>query len=280
VKYQFISFDQLQTKLEKIERVEQRIERLSFEIFQCKEGMIHLRSRLKKLSIFQIELSTCDFETDKEISTNWGSNNSIKEDCTKYLITILTEKLSGPYNEFLEQAQQLLDYYKTIANIRLNNNDKGSRLSKTTSLNKKITWKAGKDVLLKVFEALRKNEIFPDYKKSEILVHFCDEKHKCFYNTNGELAPLSWKDSDSTFAIFVDELAKRGAINDNNKFKIFSEHFVNQQGDLFKDLAQKRNFTDNTTNTGGFIRNILKEISFPVLLLIIYPFILLYATLS
>ncbi|TSA27416.1 MAG: hypothetical protein D4R68_05630 [Ignavibacteriales bacterium] len=279
MKYQFISFDQLQTKLEKTERVEQRIERLSFEIFQCNKWIIYLRSRLKRLSILQIELSTCDFDIDKEISTNWENDNSTKEDCTKYLVTILTEKLSGTYNEFLEQAQQLLDYYQTIVNIRLKNNDEGFRLSKTTSMNKKIIWKAGKDVLLKVFEALRKNEIFPDYKNSEILVHFCDEKHKCFCKTNGELTTLSWKDSDSTFAIFVDELAKRGAVNDNNKFKIFSEHFVNQQGDPFKDLAQKRNFTDNTTNTGGFIRNILKEISFSVLLLIIYPFISLYATL-
>ena len=234
---------------------------------------------MKKLSILQIELSTCDSDIDKNISANWENDNSIKEDCTKFLITVLTEKLIDPYNEFLEQAQQLLDYYQTIANIQLKNNGEGLRLNKTISMNKKIIWKAGKDVLLKVFEALRKNEIFPDYKNNEILVHFSDEKHKCFCKANGKLTPLAWNDSDSTFAIFVDELAKRGAINDKNKFKIFSEHFVNQQGNHFKDLAQKRNFTDNTTNTGGFVRNILKEISFSIVLLIFYPLISLYATL-
>ncbi len=279
MKYQFISFDQLQSKLEKIELIEDRIEKLSFEIFQCNNWIIHLRNELKKLSILQIELNTCDSDIDKNISANWENDNSTKEDCTKFLITVLTEKLTDPYNEFLEQAQQLLDYYQTIANIRLTKKGESFRPNGSICKNKKIIWKASKDVLLKVFDTLRKNEIFPDYKSNEILVHFCNEKHKCFCNANSELTSLSWKDSDSTFAIFVDELAKRGAINDNNKFKIFSEHFVNQQGDPFKDLAQKRNFTDNTTNTGGFIRNILKEISFSVLLLIFNPFISLYATL-
>lgn len=279
MKYQFISFDQLQTKLEKIELIDDRIENLSFEIFRCNNWIIHLRSRLKKLSIIQIEFSTCDSDIDKEISANWENDNSIKEDCSKYLSVTLTDSITKPLNEFLEQAEQLLHYYSTIANIRNRKIDKRNGSEKSFPTNNKILWKSSKETLLKVFGILHANEFFPGYKKNEILVHFCSEKHKCFCNTNGEITPLSWKDSDCTFAIFVDELAKRGVINDNNKFKVFNEHFVNQQGNPFKNLAQKRNFTDNTTNTGELIRKILKEISFSFLLLIVNPFIALYATL-
>ncbi|MBS3945359.1 MAG: hypothetical protein KGZ42_07670 [Melioribacter sp.] len=278
MKYQFISFDELQNRLEKIEDIEERIEKLSFEIFQCSNWIPHLKNGLKNLAIQQIEFRNCTPDLNQEVSEAFQNNNTIKENCSKYLVTLITDTLTEPLNEFLEQAKQLLQYYSTLADIKDRKIDKRNGAGKT-STNNKIIWKAGKESLIKIFDVLRQNEFLPEYKKNKILVHFCSEKHKCFCNANGEITPLSWKDSDCTFAIFVDELAKRGAINDNNKFKIFSEHFVNQQGDPFKDLAQKRNFTDNTTNTGGFIRNILKEISFSVLLLIFHPFISLYITL-
>jgi hypothetical protein len=91
--------------------------------------------------------------------------------------------------------------------------------------------------------------------------------------------PFHWLDSDGRFAIFVDELAKRGSIDDNNKFKIFTKHFLNNRNERFKDLAQKRSFTENTTRTGGFIRNILDKIILTILLLNFSPlggFIQLY----
>ena len=278
MKYQFTSFEELQKRLERIEDLEERIEKLSFEILQCSNWIIHLKNGLKNLSIQQIELNTCDSEIDKEISETLSSNNIIKENCSKYLFTILTESITDPLNEFLDQAKQLLQYYSTLANIKDRNNEKRNGTGKT-SINNKIIWNSGKDTLLKVINILQTNEFLPEYKRNEILIHFCNEKHKCFCNYKGVITPLSWKDSDCTFAIFVDELAKRGAINDNNKFKVFKEHFVNQQGNPFKNLAQKRNFTDNTTNTGELIREILKEISFSFLLLIVNPFIALYAPL-
>ena len=279
MKYQFISFDELQNKLERIEDIEERIEKLSFEIFQCNSWITRLRNGLKNLSIQQIELCAFSTDIDQEVSEILQNNKTINKNCSDYLSTALAECMTEPFNEFLEQAEQLLHYYLTIADIRNRKNDKRNCSEKSFPTNNKILWKSSKETLLKVFGILHSNEFFPGYKKNEILIHFCNEKHKCFCVTNGELTPLAWKDSDCTFAIFVDELAKRGAINDNNKFKIFKEHFVNQQGKPFKNLAQKRNFTDNTTNTGKLIRNILKEITFSFLLLFINPFIALYTPL-
>ena len=105
-------------KLERIEDIEERIEKLSFEIFQCSNWIIHLKNGLKNLSIQQIELSTCDPEIDKEISEALSRNNNIKENCSEYLSTALAGCMAEPLNEFLEQAKQLLHYYLTIADIR------------------------------------------------------------------------------------------------------------------------------------------------------------------
>lgn len=278
MKYQFASFDELQKRLERIEDIEERIEKLSFEIFQCSNWIIHLKNGLKNLAIQQIELRNCSPDLNQEVSEAFQTNNTVKENCSKYLAALITDTLTAPLNEFLEQAKELLQYYSTLAKIKDRKIDKRNVVGKT-STNNKIIWKAGKESLIEIFDVLRENEFMPKYKRNELLIHFCSEKHKCFCSAQGETTPLSWKDSDCTFAIFVDELAKRGAINDNNKFKIFNEHFVNQQGNPFKNLAQKRSFTDNTTNTGELIRKILKEISFSFLLLIVNAFIALYTPL-
>lgn len=278
MKYQFVSFDELQKRLERIEDIEERIEKLSFEIFQCSNWIIHLKNGLKNLAIQQIEFRNCTPDLNQEVSEAFQNNITIQENCAKYLAAIITGTLTEPLNEFLEQAKQLLQYYSTLAKIKDRKIDKRNGAGKP-STNNKIIWKAGKESLIEIFDVLRENEFMPKYKRNELLIHFCNEKHKSFCNAQGEITPLSWKDSDCTFAIFVDELAKRGAINDNNKFKIFNEHFVNQQGNTFKNLAQKRSFTDNTTNTGELIRKILKEIPFSFLLLIVNSFIALYAPL-
>ncbi len=278
MKYQFISFDELQKRLERIEDLEERIEKLSFEIFQCKNWICHLKKKLKNLVIQNIQLNALDPDIEKEVLEIIDNDLTIKENCSKYLLPLLISTVIEPFKEFLGQAKQLLQYYLTVANIRNRKIDKKNVPGKIPT-NNKIVWKADKETLLKICDALCKNEFLAKYKTNEILVHFCNDKHKCFCTVRGDISPLSWKDNDCTFAIFVDELAKRGAINDNNKFEIFKKHFVNQEGNLFKNLAQKRNYTDNTTNTGELIRNILKEISFLFTFLILNPFITLYAVL-
>ena len=278
MKYQFISFDELQKRLERIEDLEERIEKLSFEIFLCKNWICHLKKKLKNLVIQNIQLNALDPDIEKEVLEIIDNDLTIKENCSKYLLPLLIKKANEPFKEFLSQAKQLLQYYLTLENIKDRKIDKKNGTGKI-STNNKIVWKADKVTLLKICDALCKNEFLPKYKTNEILVHFCDEKHICYINAKGNITPLTWIDSDGTFAIFVNELAKRGAIIDHNKFKMFKQHFINQNGEPFKNLSQNRNYTDTTTNTGELIRNILKEISFSFMFLILNPFIALYALL-
>ena len=190
MKYQFISFDELQERLERIEGIEERIEKLSFEIFQCSNWIIHLKNGLKNLTIQQIEFRNCTPDLNQEVSEAFQNNITIKENCAKYLVVLITDTFTEPLNEFLEQAKQLLQYYSTLADIKDRKIDKRNGAGKT-STNNKIIWKASKESLIEIFDVLRENEFMPKYKKNELLIHFCSEKHKCFCNIQGEITPLS-----------------------------------------------------------------------------------------
>lgn len=190
MKYQFISFDELQERLERIEGIEERIEKLSFEIFQCSNWIIHLKNGLKNLTIQQIEFRNCTPDLNQEVSEAFQNNITIKENCAKYLVVLITDTFTEPLNEFLEQAKQLLQYYSTLADIKDRKIDKRNGAGKT-STNNKIIWKTSKESLIEIFDVLRENEFMPKYKKNELLIHFCSEKHKCFCNIQGEITPLS-----------------------------------------------------------------------------------------
>jgi hypothetical protein len=71
---------------------------------------------------------------------------------------------------------------------------------------------------------------------------------------------INWLKSDSSFSIFVDELAQRKAIDEENKYKVFEKHFCNRNGKPFKYLAQKKNNTINYTETVKWIRKILDSV--------------------
>jgi hypothetical protein len=60
----------------------------------------------------------------------------------------------------------------------------------------------------------------------------------------------------------IHELAKHGAIDGENKYKVITKHFLNKKGTEFKNLAQKKNYTNNYTNSGNLIREIMNKIEF------------------
>lgn len=103
----------------------------------------------------------------------------------------------------------------------------------------------GKEILLRLFICLLRDGYIAQYSKEEILVHFADEKHRTFSQVTNATIKIRWRKSDDSFAIFISELAKKKMIDNKNIDKIFEKHFVNQDGNNFKDLAQKRYNTKN-----------------------------------
>ena len=123
-----------------------------------------------------------------------------------------------------------------------------------------IAWKNSLDKLLEVFDVFHENEIMPRYSTEEIMIHFVDEKRIPYCTSNKPVGYFLWFGSDSLFAVFVDELAKLGLIDDESKFTIFSKHFLNKKGKEFNNLSQKKNYTKNYTQSGNLIRHLLSGI--------------------
>lgn len=126
----------------------------------------------------------------------------------------------------------------------------------------------GKEILLRLFICLHRDEYIAEYSKEEILVHFADEKHRPFSQITNTIIKTRWRKSDDSFAIFISELAKRGMIDNKNIDKIFAKHFVNQDGNTFKDLAQKRYNTKNFTKTERIIYKLLDTVTICMILAI------------
>lgn len=262
MRFEKFSFAALEKKLEEIGPIENVIEFISYEMMRCKKTIQDIRSDVKNIYPTDIILTTKTYDGDNSFIEIINCDKEIKNAVTKEIAQLCGVKLCEYNEEFLEKAQFLMDHFQTTLDVKIKCQGY-SRDGIDDNLgsigNKKIIWRSGKEKLLKLFTNLQINEIIPDYTKEEILSHFVNDKHIHFCKKKRTLTKFSWKDSDSSFAIFVDELAKKGAIDDDGKFKSFSEHFINKKGTCFKNLPQKRNFTENTTKTGGFIKKIIED---------------------
>lgn len=106
-----------------------------------------------------------------------------------------------------------------------------------------------KDKLKNMFSALKENNILSEYTAEEILYHFSNEKQVPLTKGTNYPGKFLWRKSDNSFSFFVDEIAKRNCIDEENKYLIFKKHFINKDGNPFKDLAQKKYNTKNFTRT-------------------------------
>lgn len=259
------SFADLEKQLEEIEFDVEKIEFISNEIVRCRNAIQDVKYEVKNIEPTEIKISAKTTNQGTSIVELVNSNKIIKRAITVEVIQLCGVKLCEEYFDFLERAEVLLTHHKTkletrakwIECSRCENND-----ANVNDLTERIIWRSGKENLLKLFDCLYRNEIIPKYSKEEILIHFTDEKQMPLCKGFNHLRKFSWYDSDCSFAIFIDELAKRGAIDDENKFKVISKHFVNKKGTIFRDLPQKKNYTENFTQTGKLMRQIIGESGF------------------
>lgn len=270
-------FAEFKKQAKEIELDVDKIEFISNEILRCKEALIDIRSEMKNIAPTEIKISLKATNSGNPIIELMNCNEELKQAVKLDAIHLCGEKICGEYNEFLERAELLYEHYKEIFETRVT----WGEFSKTGNLHanesgqvERIVWHLRKEKLLEMFSYLHKNEILPKYSKEEILVHFSDEKQTPFYKGFNHFKKLHWYDSDNSFSIFVDELAKRGAIKDVNKYKVFEKHFLNKNGKPFKDLAQKKNYSKSFTQTANLIEEILNSINIStIIFLYTLPFL-------
>ncbi|MBX3008038.1 MAG: hypothetical protein KF816_08435 [Melioribacteraceae bacterium] len=259
------SFIELEKRLEEMELDIDKIEFISKEIVRCRNAIQDVKCEAKKIEPTEIKLSAKTVNQETSLVELVNSDKKIKRTITRKIVKICVKNLCEEYSDYLERSDNLLLHYKTKLETRAVWNDYSKCVNNVINeidTSGRIIWRSGEKKLLKLFDCLHQNEIIPKYSKEEILIHFSDEKQIPLCKGLNHSRKFSWYDSDCSFAIFIDELAKRGAIDDENKFKIISKHFVNKKGTLFRDLPQKKNYTENFTQTGNLMRQIIDEIGF------------------
>jgi hypothetical protein len=263
------SLTKLEQQIDEIEQDIEKIEFISSEILRCEKAIHNMESKVDNFITTEIKLSALSLNPENSFIELINDDNKIKSLAVKKLIKLCATKLCKKYNSYLKRAEFHLQHYKTklesraawngYSNIECNPMNQNSTLDR-------IVWRSGKENLFELFDSFYKNQIIPGYSKEEILSHFVDEKRIPYKKSNIQPDKFNWLDSYSAFAVFVDELAKRGAIDDENKYKVISKHFINKKGTEFKNLAQKKNYTNNFTQTGNLIRQIINKIIFSVII--------------
>ncbi|MCX6170000.1 MAG: hypothetical protein NTX65_11700 [Ignavibacteriales bacterium] len=274
------SFTALEKQLEGIELDVEKIEFISNEIVRCRNAIQDVKCEVKNIEPADIKISAKTTKQETTLVELINSDKKIKQAVTMDAVQLCGDKLCEEYFDYLERTEALLAHHRTKLEAKakwMECSRSENNVTNKVDISERIVWRSGKENLLKLFDCLYRNEIIPKYSKEEILIHFTDEKQEPLCRGFHHSKKFSWNDSDCSFAIFVDELAKRGAIDDENKFKVIAKHFVNKKGTVFRDLPQKKNYTENFTQTGNLIRRILGEINFSV---VIYFYALLSSFMS
>lgn len=263
------SFTELEKRLEEIELDIDKIEFISKEIVRCRNAIQDVKCEAKNIEPTEIKLSAKTTNQDTSIVELLNLDKKVKQAATIEVICICAQKLCEEYLDFIERAEPLLIHYKTKIEARATWNEysrNGNNIANDDNSIERIIWLLGKEKLLKLFICLLRDEYITEYSKEEILVHFADEKQRPFSQVTNTTIKIRWRKSDDSFAIFISELAKRHMIDNKNIDKIFVKHFVNQDGNNFKDLAQKRYNTKNFTKTENIICKLLDTISISMIL--------------
>lgn len=254
------SFSELKINLEEIERIETRIEFISQRIVEANQFILEIRQALADAKIEGILISTDQPKYQQLFNELLANDIELRNAIAKGNICLVSKKLCESTVIFIEQAKILMKHYARSLKIQVQ--AKAIRESIATAERlfpaiQSIIWKESESNLLKLFRVLHSNEVMPSYTRVEILTHFTNAKLKPFINEQKTITRFIWQDSDSNFAVFVNELANLGVINDENKYKNVSAHFLNRNGELMKNLAQKKNYKDLSLDAGSLIREIL-----------------------
>jgi hypothetical protein len=257
------SFTELEKRLEEIELDIDKIEFISKEIVRCRNAIQDVKCEAKNIEPTEIKLSAKTVNQETSLVELVNSDKKIKRTITKKIVKICAKNLCQEYYDFLERSENHLVFYKTKLEARATwnecyNNEKEIFNIKDSPT--RIVWKVGEVKLLALFDCLKNKECVPKLIKEEILTHFTDEKQNPFSQVRINFRKIIWLKSDNSFSIFVDELAHKKAIDEENKYKMFEKHFCNRNGKPFKYLAQKKNNTINYTETVKWIRKILDSV--------------------
>ena len=262
--YEEFSIIELEKQLEGIEPTEGKIEYISDEMLRCEKVIQDLQFEKNETIPFEIKFTIKQNGPDPTVIELINRDKEIKKVVTKNILQTCKEELCKRNKHFLERAVLLREHFQIKFDLQVKSNSMHPVYVETIKQDnsvERIIWMPGKETLIKMFAKLEENKFLSRFSSEEILSHFADEKQIPFNKGIKYTGKFRWRESDSSFAVFVNELAKRNAIDDNEKFKVFVKHFLNKKGKPFRNLAQKKYYTENYSKTGNMIREILDSIN-------------------
>jgi hypothetical protein len=267
------SIIELEEKLKEVEPVEEKIKLIASEIRRCKRTIQDIEEEATNIDPTDVKLITKVNCNDITVLSILNDNKEIKNAATKELLSFCSKKCCERLRSYLEKAQIDYDYYTTELDLKVKSNGcslngdlHATQLQGNHEIDR-IIWMCGKEKLLNMFTELDLRTFLHEETQEEILSHFANENQIPFLKVRIYQRMFRWRSSDSSFAVFVNELAERKAIDGNAKFTLFPKHFLNRYGKPFKNLAQKKYYTETYTKTGNKIRDILNSVNISILLI-------------
>ena len=265
MQFEEFSVSELEKQLEGIELIEDKIEFISDQMLRCKKIVQELQYEMKTIIPLDIKFNIKQHSSDASLIEMLNRDTEIKQAVSKKIVKTCRAKLCERNNHFIERAVLLKEHFQTKFDLQVKSNSMHTGLAeilKQYNNNERIIWLRKKETLFDLFAKLEENNFLSEYRLEEILSHFADEKQIPFNKGMNHPGKFRWRKSDNSFSFFVDELAKRNCIDEENKYLIFKKHFINKDGKPFKNLAQKKYNTKNFTRTGNLIEKILNSINF------------------
>jgi len=258
--YRNYSITELEKTIETKKSSEEKILFLSEEIIEANRFLENMRCAINSIKNAELAINTNEPKVDLFISDLLKNDGVLNNKIILNSICTIKDSLCESAEYFNDYAKNLLRHY--WRQMKMEANAESIKRTAEFTFNdefvtKLIVWKSSKEKLIKLFEVLHANEIIPYYEEIEILSHFLNERLEPFTTPKVFTTRFLWQDSDSSFAVFINELAKAGVIEDYNKFRNISEHFLNNRGEKFKYLSQKRNYSDNLNKKESLIKEIL-----------------------
>lgn len=258
------SFSELESKIQQIKSTEKKIEFISQKIWEGNHFILNIRQAISVMKIDEVAISTNLPNIQLWLNDLLRGDDILRNQLVKVQTNILDERLCIETEIFVKQAKNLLKHHLCTFKIMTKSyalKECIKQAEKVFPEAPRILWKAGKEKLLLLIELLISKEMLTGYSQNEMLAVFKDENHKLFTKERFEIKhKLIWQKSDGLFGIMIDELAKLGAVPEENKYQIFCEHFLNRNSKDFTNLRQKRNYTDTTTIKGEMLRGQIRKI--------------------
>lgn len=254
------SITELETSVQQKSSTDEKILFISEKIIEGNRYLVNMSQTINSIKNAELVITTETPVVDCLLNDLLLKDGVLRNKIALESICTIKEILNESVEFYINHAKLLKKHLLDKLKIQVKTEPiKESKIAAETISpeRNKILWKRSDAILYKILRILTENKYMQQYTKEDVLNHFLLPKQIITNAGSTLINSFIWMDNDTSFSVLVYELAKSGCIDDKDKFKIMSEHFLNNRGEKFKYLSQKRSYTDSLNDSGIKIRELL-----------------------